>query len=98
LKQNCGVRRGCGDGFDILGGDDEGEEDGRGEAVLQKYLASSTVMSVYRQDASWKLQFSNVKVMMLEMPLSTLVGSMMSAQTGRLSRYARKARRALTAA
>jgi hypothetical protein len=39
LKQNCGVRRGCGDGFDILGGDDGGKEDGDGggeEAVFQK--------------------------------------------------------------
>jgi hypothetical protein len=35
LKQNCGVRRGCGEGFDILGGEEEGEEGG-GEAVFQK--------------------------------------------------------------
>jgi hypothetical protein len=39
LKQNCGVRRGCGDGFDILGGVDDGREDGDGgggETVFQK--------------------------------------------------------------
>jgi hypothetical protein len=51
LKQNCGVRRGAGDGCDMVCGDGLGEREGGGEAGFQKYFAR--LVQFYRYYCVW---------------------------------------------
>jgi hypothetical protein len=49
LKQNCGVRLGADEGWDIVGGDGcDGRGEGGEETVDQKYDARSKVLFVTR--------------------------------------------------